>query len=134
MKLTLLTLLTVTAFAQQTQLFSATSGDTSCKFHTNAPTPTTIDFVCSNPRGSFGGYYAPANTATDVITTGLAAGVGNTGNEVCMFAVNLTASAVTIGSFGSVPAGAVVFQCAGGSASPAISLSPTVGLKKDTKK
>ena len=130
MKLILLSLFLGTAFAQQTQLFSANSGDTTCKFHTNAPTPTTIDFTCSNARGSFGGYYAPAaaNTATDVITAGLAAGVGNTGSVVCMLALNLTANPVTIGSFGVVPSTSVIFQCAGSSASLPVSLSPPVAF------
>ena len=122
--------------AQQTFLYSAGSGDTTCKFHTNAPTPTTVDFTCTNPRGSFGGYYAPAaaNTATDVITIGMAAGVGNTGNEVCMMAVNMTGAAVTIGSFNSVPAGSVVFQCAGGAASAVIPLVAPASTPLQTKK
>ena len=78
--------------AQQTFLYSAGSGDTTCKFHTNTPTPTTVDFTCTNPRGTFGGYYTPTttNTATDVMTIGMAGGVGNTGNEVCMMAVNMS--------------------------------------------
>lgn len=139
MKFTLLalTLFLGTACSQQTQtqLYSAGSGDTTCKFHTNVATPTIIDFTCTNPRGAFGGYYAPvaANTATDVITIGLAAGVGNTGNEVCMLAVNMTANATAMGSFGSVPPGSVVFQCAGGAASPPIAIlppAPSTNLKK----
>jgi hypothetical protein len=132
MKLALLTLAALSLHAQQTQLFSASSGDTTCKFHTNAATPTTIDFTCTNPRGTFGGYYAPAasNTATDGITIGLA-GVGNTGNEVCMLGVNMTANPVTIGSFGTIPPTSVVFQCAGGSASTPILLTPpAASLKK----
>jgi hypothetical protein len=124
--------------AQQTFLYSAGSGDTTCKFHTNTPTPTTVDFTCTNPRGTFGGYYTPTttNTATDVMTIGMAGGVGNTGNEVCMMAVNMTGAAVTIGSFNSVPAGSVVFQCAGGAASAAIPLvvPPTSTPLPQTKK
>jgi hypothetical protein len=136
MRLTLLTLLSITAFAQQTFLFSAGSGDTTCKFHTNAPTPTTIDFTCTNPRGTFGGYYAPAtpSTATDVITMGLSAGVGNTGNEVCMMAVNMTTAPVTIGSFGSIPGASVVFQCAGGAASVPLSLAGVSDSKERKKR
>jgi hypothetical protein len=119
-------LICICLFAQPTQtfLYSAASGDTTCKFHTNSPTPTTVDFTCSNARGTFGGYYAPlpSNTATDVIVTGLEGPVGNTGSVTCMMAINMTAGAVVIGAFGPVPSSSVVFQCAGGAQSPVIPL------------
>ena len=128
------------AHAQQTFLYSAGSGDTTCKFHTNAPTPTTVDFTCTNPRGTFGGYYTPlpANTATDVIITGLEGPINNTGSLTCMMAINMTATPVAIGSFGSVPPASVIFQCAGNAASPVISLTPPApppaSLKKEEDK
>ena len=97
--------------------FNATNGDVNChaRLLTTAGS-TSIFYSCSNLRGTVSGTYVPAatNTATDVITVGLSAGVGNTGNGLVMIAVNATAAPVSIGSFGSVSAQGVVFQFAGG--------------------
>lgn len=95
--------------------FNITNGDTNCHAHLLSPTGYAFYFVCSNPRGGFEGTYTPAtaNTATDVITFGISAGAGNTGNNVCLLAINVTANPVTIGSFGTLPAQFVAFQCDG---------------------
>jgi hypothetical protein len=117
--------------------FSITNGDTTCHAHLVSTTGYPFYFVCSNPRGAFEGTYTPvsANTATDVITFGLSAGVGDTGNNICMVAINVTTNPVTIGSFGSIPAQSVGFQCAGSAAGVGqISIAPIASLKGVKKK
>jgi hypothetical protein len=116
MTLALLILAAVSAFGQApANWFNVTNGDTNCHARLLTTGSTSIFFSCSNPRGSLSGTYVPAAamTATDVITVGLSAGLGNTGNNICMIAINVTANPVTIGSFGSIPAQSVGFQCAG---------------------
>jgi hypothetical protein len=117
--------------------FNITNGDTICHAHLVNTTGYAFYFVCSNPRGGFEGTYTPAsaNTATDVITFGISAGQGDTGNNVCMIAINVTANPVTIGSFGTIPGQSVGFQCAGSAGgSGQASIAPIASLKGVKKK
>ena len=116
--------------------FTVADGDTNCHAHLVTTASNAIYVVCYNPRGGFTGTFTPntANITTDVLTFGLSAGVNNTGGDLCMIAINTTAAAVTIGSFGSVPPQSVGFQCAGSSGtSGQAAIAPITSLKPKGK-
>lgn len=92
--------------------FSLTNGDTVCRAYNVSTSPLKFSYYCGNPRGATAGSYtaATANTALDVVEIGLA---GPPGGNTCLFAVNATATAATLGSFGPnpVPSGTISWQC-----------------------
>lgn len=137
MKLAFLILAALPAFGQApANWFNVTNGDTNCHARLLTAGSESVFYSCSNPRGTLSGTYVPAGslTATDVITVGLSAGQGNTGNNVCMIAINVTANPITIGSFGSIPASSVGFQCAGSAGETGtVSIAPLASLKKGKK-
>lgn len=97
----------------QTQWVVSTVGDTHCSATPISSSPLKFNFYCSNPRGVASGSYTASlnNLTTDTLTVGLSSQTG-LGGVSCMFAVNATANPVTMGSFGSVGAGSVSWQCA----------------------
>lgn len=90
--------------------FSVTNGDTTCRAFTVQPSPFRFSYLCENPRGAVGGSYtAVGNTTMDSITVGLSP--TSSGGGLCQFVVNTTAVNASIGSFGTVLANSVAWQC-----------------------
>jgi hypothetical protein len=114
--------------------FQVSNGDTTCQAQTAATSPFRFDWLCKNSRGTLAGAYtANATTApSDVIIIGLngpenAAGTAGGAGVSCMIAVNMTANAYTVGSFGSLAAGSVAWQC-NGQAVGSLSITPPASL------
>jgi hypothetical protein len=94
--------------------FQFNNGDTTCRASTVQSSPFRFTFLCENARGATGGSYtAVGSTTADVIQFGLS-GTTPENTASCLIAVNTTAVAVVIGSFGSVAANSVAWQCAQG--------------------
>jgi hypothetical protein len=114
--------------------FQVSNGDTTCQAQTAATSPFRFDWLCKNGRGTLAGAYT-ANATTspsDVIIIGLngpenAAGTAGGAGVSCMIAVNMTANAYTVGSFGSLAAGSVAWQC-NGQAVGSLSITPPASL------
>lgn len=131
--------LPATAHAQASPYwFQVSNGDTTCQAQTASTSPFRFDWLCKNSRGVLAGAYTPnaANTASDVMTFGLQGPGAQQGPEgvgvLCMIAVNMTDTPILVGSFGSVGASSVAWQCNGQSVG-SIPVPPTPALK-GTKK
>jgi hypothetical protein len=114
--------------------FQVSNGDTTCQAQTAATSPFRFDWLCKNGGGTLAGAYT-ANATTppsDVLTIGLngpenAAGTAGGAGVLCLIAVNMTANAYTVGSFGSLAAGSVAWQC-NGQAVGSLSITPAASL------
>jgi hypothetical protein len=99
--------------------FQVGNGDTTCQAQTASTSPFRFDWLCKNSRGQLAGAYTPnpANTASDVMTFGLQGPGAQQGPEgvgvLCLIAVNMTGTPILVGSFGSVGASSVAWQCNG---------------------